>query len=119
GIPWLWVFITYGFGARVACGPRMDPNATSIVTRARSGSLRNRRFKPGSPKRFAQLVGLLFATACTVLALYEHYLEMVVVAAVLLAASFLAGFCDICPACTVFMIAIHANVLPDSVCEDC
>lgn len=25
GVPWLWVWITFGYTARVLCGPRLDP----------------------------------------------------------------------------------------------
>lgn len=61
------------------------------------------RFSAGTPKRFAQLVGLAFAATCTVLAFLEHFLAMVIVAACLFAASFLSGYFDLCLACLVFM----------------
>lgn len=31
GIPWLWAFIAYGFMARVACGPRLDPSVRGVL----------------------------------------------------------------------------------------
>lgn len=60
------------------------------------------RFIPGPPKRFAQLVGLMFSTTCMVLAFLERRLAMVIVAVLLFVASFLSGLFDTCPACVVF-----------------
>ncbi|CAM9332107.1 unnamed protein product [Ectocarpus sp. 12 AP-2014] len=31
GVPWLWVPITYGYIARVACGPRLDPQEFFVL----------------------------------------------------------------------------------------
>ncbi|CAN0001692.1 unnamed protein product, partial [Ectocarpus fasciculatus] len=60
------------------------------------------RFTPGAPKRFAQLIGLLFAAVSMVLAFLEQYVAMGVIGACLFGASFLQGFGNFCIACRVF-----------------
>lgn len=43
GVPWLWAFIAYGFAARVACGPRLDPSVRAWLLRQVFRKCRSRR----------------------------------------------------------------------------
>lgn len=61
-----------------------------------------RRFKSGAPRRFAQMIGLVFSASCMVLAFVKQYRAMEVLAVVLFGASLLSGFCDVCVACVIF-----------------
>jgi Domain of unknown function (DUF4395) len=63
GAGWLLVPLVYGFVARVATGPTLSPLgqfATRVVT-PRLHAVEH-RFVPGPPKRFAQAIGVVFAS---------------------------------------------------------
>ncbi|CAM9678536.1 unnamed protein product [Ectocarpus fasciculatus] len=124
GVPWMWVCVTYGYTARVLCGPRLDPQAFFVLFVLRPFvvdrlGLLHDEFTSGAPKRFAQSIGLVFSATCMVLAFFKQYHAMEAVAACLFGASFLAGFCDFCIACVIFGMAARAKIVPATVCEDC
>ncbi len=118
--PWLLVVLAYGFVARVAAGPKLDPLAL-VVTRVLVPRLPlERRDVPGPPKRFAQGMGAAMTVTAAVLALGFH-LEPVaygLVGLLLVFASLeaLAGFCA---GCRIFSLLIRAGVVPDAVCGRC
>ncbi|CAM9250730.1 unnamed protein product, partial [Ectocarpus fasciculatus] len=124
GVPWLWVWITFGYTARLLCGPRLDPQAFFVLFVLRPfvvdklGLIEN-DFTAGPPKRFAQAIGLMFAASCMVLAFCKQNVAMACLAAGLFGASFLAGFVDFCIACAIFGMAVRAKIVPDDVCEAC
>jgi hypothetical protein len=68
GAYWLLIPLTYGFWARVLTGPTLSPlgwTAQNVV----APRLGDKKPVPGPPKRFAQGMGAVMATAALVLAL--------------------------------------------------
>ena len=111
GWAWLFVPLVAGFALRVAAGPRFSPLAlvvTRLIVPRLSGTERQ---VPGPPKRFAQGIGLVFAsTAAALWALGAVGTGQVVLLALAAAAS-LEAFAGVCLGCIV-----HARLFG---CEDC
>ena len=103
---WLLVPLVYGFAARVMTGPTMSPLgqfsvrlATPFVER-RLGVVS--RHVPGSPKRFAQMIGLAFTVGAAVgWATGATWLTYVLLAGLVIAAS-LEAFAAICLGCIAY-----------------
>jgi hypothetical protein len=120
-LDWGWVLVplTYGFVARVACGPRFSPVglfATKVVAPRLAGRA---KFVPGPPKRFAQAVGVLFSVTASVLWLVGETGPARVVVLMLAAAAFLEAAFALCLGCKAFAVLMRVGVIPESVCEDC
>jgi hypothetical protein len=118
--PWLTLVLAYGFLARVLTGPTLSPLG-QLVTRVITPRLGLRpRFVPGPPKRFAQGIGLVFATTAAVLALPlgQRTSAYVVLAALVGAATLEAAF-GFCLGCKIFAALMRAGVVPPSACERC
>jgi Domain of unknown function (DUF4395) len=116
---WLLVPLAYGFWARVLTGPTLSPLgwlAQNVV----APRLGERKPVPGPPKRFAQGMGAVMASAAAVLALplgldtaADAVLFLFIIAAGL---ESIAGYCL---GCKVFGLLMRLGVVPDSVCEEC
>lgn len=112
---WLLVPLVYGFLARVATGPTMSPLgqfsirvATPAVER-RFGA--ESRHVPGPPKRFAQLIGLIFSGGAAIgWAAGQHWASVGLLGALVVAAS-LEAFATVCLGCIAYA-AIWG-------CDDC
>jgi hypothetical protein len=75
---------------------------------------------PGPPKRFAQLVGLVFSVAA--LSLYYGVDSAAAANAVLGVLAFFAALealVGFCAGCFVFVQLMRLGLIPQSVCEDC
>ena len=119
GAAWLLVPLTYGFAARVTTGPAFSPLgmlATRVITPRISIT---HRFVAGPPKRFAQFVGLVFASTASVLHLLELGTAARVVAGLLAGAAFLESAFAVCLGCIAFGWLIRLGVVPERVCEQC
>ncbi len=101
GSGWLLLPLAYGFAARVAAGPRLSPLglfATRWVVPRLGGQ---ERTVAGAPKRFAQGIGLVFATTAAVAwFLGGEALARWVIGGLLVAATLEAGF-GVCLGCVV------------------
>ncbi len=119
GTAWLLVPLTYGFAARVTTGPAFSPLgllATRVITPRISIT---HRFVAGPPKRFAQFVGLVFASTASVLHLLDLGTASRVVAGLLAGAALLESAFAVCLGCIVFGWLIRLGVVPERVCEQC
>ena len=119
GAAWLLVPLTYGFAARVTTGPAFSPLgvlATRVITPRISIA---HRFVAGPPKRFAQFVGLVFASTASVLHLLDLGTAARVVAGLLAGAALLESAFAVCLGCIVFGWLIRLGVVPERVCEQC
>ncbi len=118
--PLLFVALTYGFVARVFTGPTLSPMGL-LVTRVIVPALGNpNRPVAGPPKRFAQMVGLIFSmTALILLVGFEMVGPAKAVVAVLTLFAFLEAFVGFCAGCFVFGYLIRLGVVPQSVCQAC
>jgi hypothetical protein len=118
--PVLRIMLAYGFLARVLTGPTLSPLgqvATRLVT-PRLGLAA--RPVPGSPKRFAQAIGVVFSVSSAVLALgFGLTLAADIVLGALIIAATLESAFGLCLGCKAFALAMRAGLVPDEVCERC
>lgn len=112
------VVLWAGFVARVASGPRLSPVARLATSRHLAGRWQPQP-TPGPPKRFAQGVGAVLATAALVaLALGSPAVATAVVAAVATAA-FAEAALGFCLGCWAFGQLMSVGVVPARVCVEC
>ena len=119
-IPWLMLFLAFGFLARVLAGPRFSPFAL-VATRMLIPLLGSPN-KPvaGPPKRFAQAVGLVFSITALILHFgFGLVLETRIVLAILAFFAFLESVLSFCTGCFVFNYLIRWGLVPQTVCEKC
>jgi hypothetical protein len=117
---WLWlaVVMAVGFALRVASGPRVDPLGR-LAARVVAPRLGAPRMVSGTPKRFAQGVGLVFSTAAAVaLALGAGTAATVVLGVLVLFATLEAGL-GFCAGCYAFALLMRAGVVSDDTCVEC
>jgi hypothetical protein len=119
-LPWLSVVLAAGFLLRVLSGPRFSPLAL-LATRVVVPRLPwAPRPVAGPPKRFAQLIGLVFSLSAALL-FYAFALDTAayaVLGALVLAAVLESAF-GICLGCRAFALLMRAGVIPPEVCESC
>jgi len=119
-LPWLSVVLAVGFLLRVMSGPRLSPLAL-LASRVIVPRLPwEPRLVAGPPRRFAQLIGLLFSLAAASL-FYVFALDTAayaVLGALVLAAVLESAF-GICLGCRAFALLMRAGVIPPEVCESC
>lgn len=117
---WLTVVLAYGFLARVLTGPTLSPLG-QLVTRVITPRLGlEPRPVPGPPKRFAQGMGLVFATTAAVLALgFDQPAAASVALGLLIGAATLESVFGFCLGCKVFALLMRLGVIPAEVCERC
>ncbi|CAB1106262.1 unnamed protein product [Ectocarpus sp. CCAP 1310/34] len=123
GLPWLWLYLTYGFLARFLCGPRLDLQSLFVQSFLRplvekKVTSPKDEFLPGSSMRFAELGGLTLAAGCTVAAFIGQLVVMLGVASVLVVFSGLRAFRDLCVYCVLYRVFVKAAFLwPGSSCK--
>jgi hypothetical protein len=111
--------LVLGFAARVLSGPRFSPLAllaTRVVVPRLQGSPRP---VAGTPKRFAQAMGLTFSTVALVLLLVGAPTAAVVVLAMLLVAAGLEASIGLCLGCKVFALLARVGIVDAAECERC
>ena len=119
GQSWLLFLLLYGFLARALTGPALSPMAI-LATRVLVPMLGNRqRLVPGPPKRFAQMVGLIFSSAALVLFFLAGPPEAKGVVGVLALFAVLESGLAFCAGCFVFGYLMRWGVIPESVCREC
>lgn len=119
GWGWVLVPLTYGFVARVLCGPRFSPLGQLAVKVVAPRLPRHEKLVPGPPKRFAQGIGVAFTATASVLWLAGAPGAARIVVALLVVAASLEAFLGFCLGCKVFGLLMRAGVIPEDVCEEC
>jgi hypothetical protein len=119
GWGWVLVPLTYGFLARVASGPRFSPLGLFATKVVAPRLPRFEKLVPGPPKRFAQAIGVTFASTASVLWLSGQVGAARIVVALLLGAAFLEAAFGFCLGCRIFALLMRAGVIPETVCEEC
>ncbi len=117
---WLWlaVALALGFALRIAGGPRLDP-LSRFVASVVAPRLGRPRPVSGTPKRFAQAIGLGFsAGSALALALGAGGVAVVLLAVLTLFATLEAAL-GFCAGCRVFQLLIRAGVVADDTCVEC
>ena len=119
GNGWLLVPLAYGFLARVASGPRFSPLArlvTEVITPRLHGLQRQ---ASGSPKRFAQGMGVAFSLSAAVLHVVGQVGGARLVITMLAGAASLEAFAAICVGCKIFGALARRGWLGEDACADC
>ena len=118
--PWLSAILLYGFLARVLTGPKLSPMgllSTKIIV---PYLIKKEKLVPGPPKRFAQLIGLIFSTAIFVsIAIYQINVLANTLLIILSIFAFLESILGFCAGCLVFKYLMKFKLIPDSICESC
>jgi hypothetical protein len=117
--PILLATLTYGFLARVLTGPKLSPLGL-FVTRVATPRLPfAEKIVAGPPKRFAQSIGLVCASAASIAwALGAPTITLGIIA-VLTAAASLEAFVGFCLGCKMFALGMKLGIVPEAVCEEC
>ena len=116
---WVLAIIAAGFLARVLAGPRFSPLGrlvTQVITPRLPGP---HAIVPGSPKRFAQAVGLTFSGGALIAHLAGAEVVAVILIVGLVAAASLESFLAYCLGCMMFTKLMAWGVVPESVCLEC
>lgn len=116
---WILVPLVYGFAARVAAGPRFSPLGLLATRVVRPRLAASPRPVAGPPKRFAQAMGLAFASATALFVIAGATGAAVVTLLLLLVAASLEAFVGLCLGCKVFGVLMRFGVIPPEVCADC
>jgi hypothetical protein len=107
------------FLLRVAAGPRFDP-VSWTVNRFVSPRLNIKpRPTPGPPKRFAQLIGVVFTVAAFGLALAGAGIGAAALMGIVAVFATLESTIGFCAGCQVFAVLMRVGVIPESVCVEC
>ena len=118
--PWLSAILLYEFLARVLTGPKLSPMgllSTKIIV---PYLIKKEKLVPGPPKRFAQLIGLIFSTAIFVsIAIYQINVLANTLLIILSIFAFLESILGFCAGCLVFKYLMKFKLIPDSICESC
>tara|TARA_B110000116_G_C16759485_1_gene547626 strand:- start:60 stop:629 length:570 start_codon:yes stop_codon:yes gene_type:complete len=118
---WPLLFLMlYEFLARVLSGPTlsiMGQLSTRLIVPL---LIKKERIVPGPPKRFAQIIGLVF-TITIILLIYwgDFYLTGKVVLAVLGIFAALESLLGFCAGCWAFSLLMRVGLIPEEVCERC
>ena len=117
--PWMLVPLAYGFWARLLTGPTMSPLG-QLATRVVAPRLPwGNRPTPGPPKRFAQGIGAVFATAALAFWLAGRWGVSEWLLGTLAVAAAAESVLGLCVGCKAFALLMRLGVIPDSVCEAC
>jgi hypothetical protein len=117
---WLWLVaaLALGFLARVLTGPTLSPFG-QLATRVLAPRLGAPKHVAGTPKRFAQGIGLLVTTAATVLLAAGSPGGTQLLLAVLVVASGLEAIFAFCLGCHAFGLLMRIGLIPERVCLEC
>ena len=118
-VHWLMYVLAYGFLARVLTGPTLSPMGL-LATRVFAPLFHLQKPVAGPPKRFAQTVGLGFATTALIL----HYGFGLVIATnmvigILVFFAAMEAFVGFCTGCFVFGYLMRWGIIPQDVCDKC
>jgi hypothetical protein len=116
---WLLIPITYGFWARLLTGPKLSPLGW-VAMNLVAPRLGEKRYVAGPPKRFAQGMGTVMASAALVLGLIvKDYAAADIVLAMFLPAAGLESIFGYCIGCKVFGLLMRTGFLPERICVEC
>ena len=120
GTRWTFLLLTlvFGFAARVVSGPTFSPLAR-LAVHVVAPRLGPAKTVAGSPKRFAQGVGLVFSTGALVAWLAGSTLLAMVVLVMLVGAASLEAGLGICLGCWAYGHLVRLRVIPAEACDEC
>ena len=119
GEPWLFLFLVYGFAARVLTGPTLSPIglvATRLVVPVLGIS---ERPVPGPPKRFAQFIGLIVSITGAGLFIWVNPMAGNIAIGLLAVFAALESGLGFCAGCFMFRYFMKWGLIPESICLEC
>ena len=115
----------YGFLARVLTEPSLSPIGY-ISMKFIAPKFGPPKHVPGIPKRFAQAIGLAFASSVLLLSLitstseWEYYtVSYNIILGTLTLFAAIEAFLGFCTGCWVFSLLIKTGITPKKICEKC
>ena len=118
--PWLAAILFYGFLARVLTGPKLSPMGLLSTKIIIPYFIKKEKLVAGPPKRFAQLIGLIFSTAIFVsIAIYQINILANILLIILSIFAFLESILGFCAGCLMFKYLMKFKLIPNSICEAC
>jgi hypothetical protein len=116
---WLWIapVLAAGFWLRVWAGARWDPLARAAVWVA--DEIGERRDVPGTPKRFAQLLGAGLMSVATVFLLVGFLPLVQATLGLLVLLASLESLGGVCLGCKIFAQMMSRGWVPESICRRC
>ena len=116
---YLLAFMIYGFLARVVAGPSLSPIAL-LVTKIIIPQMGNPYAEcPGPPKRFAQLVGLIFTSSSFYFIINGELIAGYLLIGVLALFASLESIMGFCAGCWFFKQMMKWGWIPQKVCKKC
>ena len=116
---YLLAFMAYGFLARVVAGPSLSPIAL-LVTKIIIPKMGNPYAEcPGPPKRFAQLVGLIFTSSAFYFIISGELITAYLLIGVLALFASLESIMGFCAGCWFFKQMMKWGWIPQRVCKKC
>lgn len=117
---WSFILVTLavGFLARVVAGPTLSPLGR-LAVHIIAPRLGAPKTVAGSPKRFAQGIGLAVSTVSAVGFFAGAPIVAVVGAAMLVVAAGLEASLGFCLGCWMYAHLVRLGVLPESACVEC
>ena len=119
GEPWLFLFLVYGFAARVLTGPTLSPIglvATRLVVPVLGIP---ERPVPGPPKRFAQFIGLIVSITGAGLFIWVNPMAGNIVIGLLAVFAAIESGLGFCAGCFMFRYLMQWGLIPESICLEC
>ena len=119
GEPWLFLFLVYGFAARVLTGPTLSPIG-QVATRLVVPVLGiPERPVPGPPKRFAQFIGLIVSITGAGLFIWVNPMAGNIAIGLLAVFAALESGLGFCAGCFMFRYLMQWGLIPESICLEC
>ncbi|MDZ4727378.1 MAG: DUF4395 domain-containing protein [Leptospira sp.] len=111
--------LLFGFTARVTYGPKFEPFA--LITSRYLVPKLGISFIPtaGPPKRFAQLIGFIFALTSIILFQLDLFHIYRIVLSILVFFASLESFVGWCAGCFFFGLLMKVGIIPKEICEKC
>tara|TARA_Y100000590_G_scaffold467784_1_gene647961 strand:+ start:4185 stop:4664 length:480 start_codon:yes stop_codon:yes gene_type:complete len=118
--PSLSAILLYGFLARVLTGPKLSPMGIIATKLIVPKFIKKEKLVPGPPKRFAQLIGLIFSIVIfiSITITQTNFLSNTLLI-ILSMFAFLESILGFCAGCYVFQYLIKFKLIPNSICESC
>jgi len=117
-----WILVSFlflGFLLRLSYGPKLEPTAWLVANWVVPTFKISFLPTAGPPKRFAQLIGTLFALSALGLLLTEQLFLYKVVLGILVFFASLEAFVGWCAGCFFFRLLMKTGLIPEEVCERC
>jgi len=111
--------LLFGFTSRVTYGPKFEPFA--LITSRYLVPKLGISFIPtaGPPKRFAQLIGFIFALTSIILFQLDLFPIYRIVLSILVFFASLESFVGWCAGCFFFGLLMKVGIIPKEICEKC